>query len=64
MLMKKLGIEIKPAITDQVSISLDEARQSNSNCVNLEFQYNHLTPPIVTFGLSYTGTKDTMYLGQ
>lgn len=59
------GIEIKPAITDQVSIlSLDSAKQSNSNCVNLEFQYNHLTPPIVTFGLSYTGTKDAMsYLG-
>jgi hypothetical protein len=59
------GIEIKPAIRDQVSIlSLDDAKQSNTNCVNLEFKFNHLTPPIVTFGLSYTGAKDTMsYLG-
>ena len=59
------NIEIKPEIENQVSIvNLDEARNQNTNCIDLQFKYNHATTPIVTFGLSYTGTKDNIsYLG-
>lgn len=63
---EELGdIEIKPATKSQVSIvNLDDAYHGNTNCISIDFKFQHLVPPVVTFGLSYTGQSDNMsYLG-
>ena len=63
---EELGdIEIKPATKSQVSIvNLDDAYHGNTNCVSIDFKFQHLVPPVVTFGLSYTGDSNNMsYLG-